>query len=572
MMRYKGVVGSICLLLTYFIIVTPLMLSCGGGGGTTSGTGGSSGNVTLSKTTADPGEFLTISKNSISAGSEVTVQFKGANGYQINLPSSDTYDGSVKVPVPPFFDTQTGSFMAGDVQVSVNGVEADESLKINTPPSTGLPNGDVIVLFAQAAIDEYNICLSNLDQMVVDLGGQLDVSAMKKSINDQIDFLDDIIFQIQFFGDLILATPDGSITVSAQQLKTVDQLLLSSLTGMTDELNARGLASASASSYRTTKELSTPQDIIDGINHVIDEAKRGFEGGNVLLSGTAVIVVVGGIWFEAPIVAAAGGTALVYMAVGWDFGTSAIYDQMTTSFNNLKRSTYDWGYKAIKALIRAATELGSAVSGGFWTALAVAQEIISGMQAAENMKCDQTNNDQQSYSSDYYKKVGAYQMNSTVQNFCVIILPPPGGDSNITFPITYSGSGTYSSSITLSWGEKGSITCSSSPEWSITLKADGTLEAEVTIKKVVGHDSTGRAFCADRPDATPYKKFGTHSNGHFSIDYSSLCGENKLTGTYDSNNIVSESWSCENDYNSGTVLVGTVHSVTSHFFNLPKSN
>lgn len=111
------------------------------------------------------------------------------------------------------------------------------------------------------------------------------------------------------------------------------------------------------------------------------------------------------------------------------------------------------------------------------------------------------------------------------------------------YPISYSGYGRYTSTVTITWGGGGTLKCESQPLWEITLNADGTLSATFSMISASLYDTQGAQYCSE---SDPFKqtRTGTHSNGTFSISMYSDAASPALTGTYTANGIQG-TWSYE---------------------------
>ena len=295
-------------------------------------------------------------------------------------------------------DVKNSKFIKGDVRVSLKGIESSEPLAINELPElvTGMQSTDITLLFLQSSVDEYTRILDNIYAMADETGGRVDESQVSDSIVTRINTLNEMILEIQTFGELTVENGEGQVVLITEDLEMVDRLLLASLIGMADELNLNTPSSSSSklawkkSSPPMTEEeqkewiewiKSAPERVTDGI-------KRGIEGGNVLLAGTAIVVVIGGVILDAPIVAATGGIALVYMAVTYDFGTSAIDEKLTDAFVEKGGEEVNWSKKILKSLIRIGTEILSAGGSKLAEVLAVLQEALQFHESAVKVVCE----------------------------------------------------------------------------------------------------------------------------------------------------------------------------------------
>lgn len=128
---------------------------------------------------------------------------------------------------------------------------------------------------------------------------------------------------------------------------------------------------------------------------------------------------------------------------------------------------------------------------------------------------------------------------------------PKGQDPglcDLDFPVTYSGTGTYTITNSLDFGLRGSETCESDQEWTITLYDDGTLSVQQEITRTAGVRTDGHAFCVDYDEPVILTRFGTHANWEFEYTESTLAPYNVI-GVYSPGSIRSEpDWYSNNDF------------------------
>lgn len=143
---------------------------------------------------------------------------------------------------------------------------------------------------------------------------------------------------------------------------------------------------------------------------------------------------------------------------------------------------------------------------------------------------------------------------------------------DLVFPRTYKGSGYYVSTVSHDYGENESATCGASSEWTITLNADGTLTAQWDITETVRTTpSMGRAECFSYAEPVTVKRGGTHANGSFEWQESTIGPNQFLKGVYDTGTLKTdpEVWSNSFEINrTGGIQSWTV----SMSFSLKKMN
>ncbi len=126
---------------------------------------------------------------------------------------------------------------------------------------------------------------------------------------------------------------------------------------------------------------------------------------------------------------------------------------------------------------------------------------------------------------------------------------------SISYPITYSGSASYTSSATVTFGGGASIDCQSFGDISITLYADGSLKMVFDTNKAATFDTKGNMQCTDSP-YTNTRTRGSHANGEYRVEMYS--DPSYMDGTYNAYGIQG-SWSYSGTltYSSGDAATVT---------------
>lgn len=395
-------------ILLFTVVFMGLALIVGSGGGGSGGSGTienppAPGNTpSLSVYQADPGQFITITHNSITADERSTTEFRGSDGYLITAEITDTTNGSAKVAVPVFIDPRTGKFAEGDVSVVINGEQIEGKLTIREPEDPGIDGGLVFGYFLKKSVENYEKTVIRLQQLESDLG--VDVSADVYNINQRITVLNTMINQIETTSTVQIDIGSGQSFLSEDDLKFLDRMLVASISGINDELNVRGLRSVQR--YLNTKaglgdtaeeRLEAVQGMID---NVISEFHRGLEGGKIYIGGMTVGFAVAGALVGGPvggIVGAAAGLAMGYFSAGYELGTAALYNKVSTSLSDNFREAYDVAGTTLDQLIRVGAALASAATQG-------ASDIVKGIagfistslstydtvKACESTKCNES--------------------------------------------------------------------------------------------------------------------------------------------------------------------------------------
>jgi hypothetical protein len=129
--------------------------------------------------------------------------------------------------------------------------------------------------------------------------------------------------------------------------------------------------------------------------------------------------------------------------------------------------------------------------------------------------------------------------------------------------VIYRGNVNFSSELTVvGWGENGSEKCDATPEWTITLRPYGELEAQILIDREAVNGTGGEVWCADYPNRQPFRVEGTYGDGSFEFpSFRSGSPDSPVTGSYDDNGIRTdgqwvEEWTAEDVYPDGGAVIG----------------
>lgn len=391
---------------------------------------------------AYPGEFITISDESVKAGESSQVSFKAGNGYEVSFAVQDTSDGTARFPVPMYVDPSTGA-QTGAVFVSVNGKEAKGAFTIKAIPDLEMPAGEVYVSYMEKIISELESTKLHLQQTRDEESMAFIDSAIAK-IDAKIAWCNEKVSQIRTTRTLTLSTNDGkAYTLSEDNLKMLDQWLAAWVLGMDAALTAPAAMSAEGLNMDNWGNISGDerlQRIKGSIDHVLDEFERGLEGGKVYIGGVSLGFAAAGFLVGGPvggIIGGAFGLALAYAQAGYELGTAAIFERMCESFSSKSREAYDWSKGLLNQAISIATSGLSTLEGklgDLFNYIDTALDVKDVVDSAENMRC-----------KDY--KVSSLMGSSalTIQDFC-------GGETvfetdSLTAEISISGASSYSRSF-----------------------------------------------------------------------------------------------------------------------------
>jgi hypothetical protein len=354
------------------LFIFSLAVGCGGGGGGAGDADQSDGGPQpqtegLSTTTANPGQFITISSSSIKAGEPATVTFKGANGYELTVQAENTSKGSLRTAVPAFANPATATFGQGSVSVSVNGKLLSDTLTIHDLPDLGNIQGGLVLkkLLEKTRDNLIETRTSILSDTAV--SGSV-ANASVEDINARLNRLEAMINEIGTSRTLTVTYKNGTtVTLQEKDLKIVDRMLGSTYSGIYEELLSRKLISPIQFKYDEDRPLS--ETIWARVDSVCQSIRTGLEGDNTLLEGLGVgvgiasLIVLGS---EAALIAVPAGIYVAYVHAGFDLGTSAAYNRMIEGVRDSTSEAYDLGEK----LWDHALSVGSAWVGAIdhWTA------------------------------------------------------------------------------------------------------------------------------------------------------------------------------------------------------------
>lgn len=366
--------SSLCLamksVLSILIIAILQTSGCGGGGGgggESNGGGPQPQTEGLSITTADPGQFITISSSSIKEGEPATVTFNGADGYEVTVQTENTSDGSLRTVVPAFANPATTAFGQGSVSVSVNGTLLTDTLVIRDLPDLGeLQGGLVLKKLLEKTRDNLIEARASIILDTVISGPVADASVA--DINARLNRLQTMIDEIGTSRTLAVTYKNGTtVTLHETDLKLVDRMLASTISGVYEEMVSRNFISAVQFKAEDNRPLS--ETVWERIESVSQAIRTGLEGDNMLLEGLGVGVGIASLFVlgaEAPLIAVPAGIYVAYVHAGYDLGTSAAYNRMIEGIRDSTSEAYDLGGK----LWDHALSIGSAWVGAIdhWTA------------------------------------------------------------------------------------------------------------------------------------------------------------------------------------------------------------
>ena len=226
----------------------------------------------LSKTSASPGSFITITGSGFASDSALSVRFFCGESLAMDVPVLDFNATTVVVPVPFFIDTTTEEFGSGIVNVQVIQTFGTTTLASNTisefeispMPALTLPAGAVtanMAGFLELTLADLQNRLSELDTF---LDGQIDSADLRSSLENarnQFGTLKDKIRnaianldQVETIGE-INGIP---VTLDQENLRFADQWMVAVIDGILADIQSISPAQASVNSPSFSFEGEDP--------------------------------------------------------------------------------------------------------------------------------------------------------------------------------------------------------------------------------------------------------------------------------------------------------------------------
>ncbi|MBU0721121.1 hypothetical protein KJ877_07245 [bacterium] len=311
--------------LIFVLVMTILGMSgcSSGGGGST--TDVNDGVLTLSSSSAVPGEYITLTNSSFSTLTPVHITWSDDNNYSVKTDVYPVANGVLKVSVPVYVDMQSKTVAEGNVTLSVSGISTAKQLNIRRPIEiiygSGEKPGDLIIEWFRQNRSDYNTTLHTIQNFGTD------TAEAEALLSSQISRLDALIAEFDTNSTFSIYYNDGTTkTLSDGELREADALMYTAALGM---LVAGGETTLSTSSVYHADSLNDLLDsatadgnaalqAVKNLRDKIPQMMDNIEGGSTLLLGgvtivTGIAVLVGSI---------PAGTALVIG--GLTAGTYAI--------------------------------------------------------------------------------------------------------------------------------------------------------------------------------------------------------------------------------------------------------
>lgn len=217
-----------------FVALSFYLVACGGGGGDVSDTG--AGTLKTSHAKAVPGSFITVEDDSIESTAALDVTFNDASGYEVTLTTTPVADNRARIPIPYYFNTDTGYPEAGEVTISLpNGRQADLQIE-PLPDLSEFEPGKIIGGYLEAIAENFEETLAGLDDFAFEYDH--DVADLKTQLQLEIDALNDALDELDSQGTYSVSyLMSGTTTLSPTDLHIVEQILYAMISGVADELD-----------------------------------------------------------------------------------------------------------------------------------------------------------------------------------------------------------------------------------------------------------------------------------------------------------------------------------------------
>jgi hypothetical protein len=238
--------------------------------------------ISLSAAALAPGEMLTVFHSSIGADEPVEVTFQGAGRYRLRVRTALTEAGAAHVAVPPFVDPASGRFSAGEVAVSIAGVDDAAPFLIEALPEVGGAPGAATAAVLGGTLDSLGAALAGLAALRSETG--LEHPPLARALVEHSDVVATLADEAAG-GALTLGTPTGPVVVDGTWLALLDRLLAAPYLGYARQYPAGADVGRAA-------DIPTAEEIAVLVDHV---RRQGIAGMQVLGSYVSVLTGVVGL-------------------------------------------------------------------------------------------------------------------------------------------------------------------------------------------------------------------------------------------------------------------------------------
>lgn len=343
--------------LTVFLTAL-FVISCGGGGDESE-----SNLLTLSSTSAYPGEFVTFTHDSFKEDKTVNVTWSDGQGYEVKSEGFSSKDKTLMVPVPAYFNLEKGTLKEGKVNISLSGISKVMQLNIQKPEEIIYVGedrpGSVIIDSFKDDIFNYQATLTNIQEFVVE------TTETETKISDEIGRLQATVTEFETMGTFSQHSDDGTTqTMTDQELRDIESLLYTVIRGMMLALDATSTTARFAQTSYHRVEDSPGSDFVKGWSKDLKKATvQAKNGSKVLLAGVGVIAGVAALLLLPAEVAV--GTALLIgtlTTAGYVLITGTASEGMASMSHQIDKqtstpSTYEKGTELLEAVKEGAKNL-----------------------------------------------------------------------------------------------------------------------------------------------------------------------------------------------------------------------
>ena len=338
----------------------------------------SSSVLTLSSTSAAPGEFITLTHGSFKVDTPVTVTWSDGGDFTIHAQGYPMVDNELKIPVPAYFSLETNVFTEGNVSVAISGITETKSLTIRKPIKIIYAGEDkpgvLMIEWMKQNIVAYQNIILNLQSFDVD------TSEAQASHLAEISSLEAVIAEYAATGTFTQYAGDGTAHVlTEQELRTADISLYSTVLGILQVSEETSLLATSVNPtqaeglFGSTEADSTDakpllQQVRDGLKSTDGIIRKGAK---VLLAITGLAAGVGVLTAAAAATSAASSVALglaglsgaVYIVIVGTHSEVSAFLTHQTNVSEGRVDDYQFGQAFYDVTVDAGKDLAFSVAG-----------------------------------------------------------------------------------------------------------------------------------------------------------------------------------------------------------------
>lgn len=363
-MKTRNFIFILTIFMTMFLTV-----GCSSGGGSSDSSDSSSGVLTLSSSSAVPGEYVTLTNSSFKASVPVTVTWSDDQNYSIETSVYPIRDRELKVAVPVYISIQSGTVSEGNVSIAISGVQDTKLLTIRKPITITYTDdvkpGDLLIELFKQNRDNYSKTLADISLFGTDTTDAEDL------LNLHITRLDEVISEFESSGTITMYDSNGiSKTLSVQEMKEADSIIYTNALGLLSvslemELSASSVYGAEGLNNlldKVTEDGNAALLAVKNLRDKIPQMMDNIDGGSTLLLGgvtlvTGVAVLVGSIPAGTALVIG-GLTAATYAVITGVHSEGLAWMSSRINESTLTADAYEFGGELADKAGEAATSFG----------------------------------------------------------------------------------------------------------------------------------------------------------------------------------------------------------------------